>query len=121
MVIYNILFTLLTFSVFGFFSFRIRKTWQLMNTVGQGAEENRLDDISTRINNVFLGGLLQIKMFKDILPGIMHSLIFWGFITVSLGTLETLLYGMFSFSLAHSLGNGLLQSFFLITQDWANF
>ena len=68
------------------------------------------------------GGLIQRRMFKNPVAGVVHFLIFWGFIIISLGTLETLFYGVFRpFSVAEWLGDGLSGRIFYRSQDLANF
>jgi Fe-S oxidoreductase len=61
-------------------------------------------------------------MFKDPIPGVMHVMIFWGFLTVSIGTLETFLHGIYSpFDYRMIFGDGAIFNFFLVTQDLGNF
>jgi Fe-S oxidoreductase len=120
MTIFNVLFTVLTAAVFGFFAFNIRKTWILIN-FGKGQEDNRFDDLATRIQNTVVLGFIQQKMFKELSSGIMHAFIFWGFITVSIGTAETLLSGIINdFSFKWILGDGSIFQAYLLSQDYAN-
>ena len=50
-----------------------------------GKPEARNDNMGERIKLLFLNGFLQIKTFKDIYPGIMHGLIFFGFFVLIFG------------------------------------
>ena len=59
-------------------------------------------------------------MYKDLSTGIMHAMIFYGFVTVTIGTIETIFYGMFGFSYAWILGDGTLWNTYLISQDFGN-
>lgn len=119
------LFTVCVLGTFGFFAFQVMKTWRRLQVVGTGKEENTLRSTGTltRLWGVAVLGLAQKKMFKDAKPGVMHFLIFWGFMTVSLGTLDTLLYGLSGGTgLLSIIGrDGLAARFFLISQDWGNF
>jgi len=118
----NIGFLLLTTAVFGYFAFNLKKTWGALQTVGSGPEEMRFDEPIKRILFMFTGGFLQKRMFKDIVPGVMHFIIFWGFVTVGLGTTETLLSGVFpSLDFKNLLGEGFLLNIYLASQDIANF
>jgi len=118
----SLLFTVLACSSVGFFLFHLKKLWFSLSEVAQGVEESRLDNPLVRFRNVFLWGGLQGRMFKDLIPAVMHFIIFWGFITVSLGTIETLFHGIFpSFSMKTLLGESFFFRFYLITQDTANF
>ncbi len=121
-IVPNLIFAVLALFSFGFFALHLKKTWFSLSTVGKGVEENRLDSPLIRLRNMFLWGGLQGRMFKEIVPALMHFAIFWGFITVSLGTFETLLHGLFSsFTMEALLGTGNLFSAYLFSQDIANF
>ncbi len=61
------------------------------------------------------------EMFKDPIPGIMHAGIFWGFLVVTIGTVETLMHGIYSgFDFRLILGKGFLYELFLSSQDLGN-
>lgn len=120
MAITNLLFAVLTVAVFGFFAFNIRKTWNFVH-LGKGQEDNRMDNLPQRLTETVTFGFIQQKMFKDLIPGIMHAFIFWGFITVSIGTGETILSGIIpGFSYRDILGDGSLFRLYLVSQDYAN-
>ena len=116
----NIFFALLIIGTFGYFAFNLKKTWALINSV-KGKEEDRQGNLAERAINVLKFGLGQQKMFKEPAAGVMHAMIFWGFVTVSLGTLETIIHGIipvFDFSVI--LGDS-LYNVYLISQDLGNF
>ena len=116
----NIVFGLCFFGSMGFFGWRFFGIWKNLH-LAKGVEENRFDQIPLRIKNVLVKGLIQPKMMKDFIPGLMHALIFWGFLTVSIGTLETMLAGFYTpFNFSYILGDGFLYKTFLLTQDLAN-
>lgn len=116
----NLIFSLLTIATFGFFAFNVLQTWILLHQA-DGPEENRLTNIKGRLLDVFRFGFIQEKMFKDIPSGIMHALIFWGFLTVSIGTLETLISGVITgFNYSWILGTGLFFKAYLVSQDVGN-
>jgi len=52
-----------------------------------GRPENRLDNIGRRITGFMTLVLGQKKVFKELF-GVVHFIIFWGFIVISLGTLQ---------------------------------
>lgn len=122
-VLVNVFFTITMLSVFGFFILNLRKSWLQISSVGVGTEENRTDNMNLRVRNMLLGGFLQKKMFKDMVPGIMHFFIFWGFVIVSLGTAETILRGVLHpyVNITDIIGDGLLFQLFLSSQDFGNF
>lgn len=114
-------FLVLTAGVFGFFAYNLRKTWLLIGAVGHGKEELRSDSLGERFFFMLREGLWQKRMFKEPVAGVMHFFIFWGFITVSLGTVETLISGVIpSFDLGHALSHNLLWQIFSLSQDWGN-
>lgn len=121
MSIANFIFAVLALSVFGFFGFNIVKLWRWFH-LGTAAEENRTDNLPQRILGVVVGGFLQPRMFREFVPGFMHAIIFWGFVTVTIGTAETVLHGIYTpFSFQWFLGEGDAYHIYLLTQDIANF
>ena len=121
MGISNVLFLVLTVAVVGFFLFNLKKNWERITTTGQGFDEERTSNPLARLSFTLTGGLLQKKMFKDPTAGIMHFVIFWGFVTVSLGTVETILNGVFpAFGFKLLLGDGFVFHGFLVSQDFGN-
>lgn len=116
----TLLFGALALGAFGSLAFNLRRTWQRV-LVGVGAEDPRTDLMAERLLGMLKGGFLQPKMLKDFWPAIMHYMIFFGFITVTIGTVETLLHGLApGFSFKWILGEGVLYHFYLRTQDIGN-
>ncbi len=116
----NFIFLLLFVGSLGYFLYRFIGIWNLMQ-LGKGDEDRRTDQIPRRVKNVFVTAVLQPKMFRDMVPGVIHALIFWGFILVSIGTVETILSGIYSpFNFRMILGEGWLYKTYLTSQDWAN-
>lgn len=117
----QVIFFVLAAGAIGFFLFRLKKTWDSFK-IGKGEEENRQNDIVGRMVDMVKLGFFQPRMFKESSAGIMHIMIFWGFVAVSLGTLETLIHGVFhSFSFSMILGEGFFFKSYLFIQDVGNF
>lgn len=77
------------FSAGSFYFYRLYRYLRL------GKNENRLDHLAVR-TRIFLEGVLgQKKMFKDFIPGIAHATVFWGFLLITIGTLELIISGIF--------------------------
>ncbi len=99
-------FTLIGFGVGFFYFFRLYQYLRL------GKSENRFDHLLERTKIFIINVLGQKRMFKDLLPGIAHTTVFWGFIIITLGTIELILAGVFpgfSFSfLGHPIYSALL-------------
>jgi Fe-S oxidoreductase/nitrate reductase gamma subunit len=70
----------LTIAVFLFGAIRRVRKWR------QGQPEKRTDQLGRRFVNVFNQAILQIRTAKDPYPGIMHLSIFWGMVTLFIGT-----------------------------------
>ncbi len=120
-IIFNIGFAIITIAVFAYFGLNLKQIWDRIQK-GVGKEEDRSSNWQKRLNEVLRFGLIQEKMFRDPVSGIMHAFIFWGFVIVSIGTLETLLFGMIpGFHITSVLGEGALYQAFLLSQDFGNF
>ncbi len=120
MGIFNVVFALVSAGVFGYFGYNLSRTWAKVQ-LGKGADDVRTDNLAERVKETVLFGFLQQKMFKDLSAGIMHALIFWGFVTVTIGTGETILSGIIpGFSYKWILGDGPLFNVYLLSQDSGN-
>lgn len=117
----SLVFAVLALASFGYFALNLKRIWTLIH-VGTGRTEAKVDHLGDRVLGMLVGGFLQKKMLKDFWPAVMHYLIFYGFIFVSIGTVETLLHGVFSaFSFRLILDPLGLYGTFLFVQDVANF
>jgi Fe-S oxidoreductase len=76
---------------FGFFAYHARRLVSYMHLAGP---IDRCDRKGDRIAGVISFVLGQKKLFKDPLPGLMHFTIFWGFIVLTIGTLELFAIGL---------------------------
>ena len=65
------------------FAYGVYRRWQMWTAMGK--PEIRWDNRNERIKLLLRDGLLQIKTFKDLYPGIMHGLIFFGFLVLIFG------------------------------------
>jgi Fe-S oxidoreductase len=115
-----IIFSIMVIAVAVVFGRQLIDSWRRFH-LGKGKEEERADHPVQRVQDVLNRGLLQPKMFKSRIAGVMHFLIFWGFLIVSIGTLETILQGVYhGFSFQSLLGTGTWYHGYLASQDWAN-
>ena len=64
----------------GFFSYQVQKATRL---VMLGSSDSRFDSWSIRIKEFISGWLFQKKVLRDKVAGIMHVLMFWGFLMLS--------------------------------------
>ncbi len=75
------LLTLLALALFAWGLYRRLQVWQAM-----GRPELRLERLGERIKTLLANGLLQGRILKDPFPGVMHALIFFGFLILFAGT-----------------------------------
>ncbi|MEO7118519.1 MAG: (Fe-S)-binding protein [Candidatus Limnocylindrales bacterium] len=47
-----------------------------------------------RLRSVFVYSLVQVRMFRDLGPGLMHAAIFWGFVILTVGTADRVTLGL---------------------------
>ena len=81
---YGLIFYPLAAIAMAIFAYGIYRRWQLW--VALGRPELRLDNLGQRLRLLLVNGLLQVKTFRDPYPGIMHGLIFFGFVVLFIGT-----------------------------------
>src|SRR5512141_2109603 len=81
---FGILFYPLAAVAMAIFAYGLYRRWQLW--VALGKPELRMDNLSQRVKLLLTHGLLQVKTFRDPYPGIMHGLIFFGFVVLFIGT-----------------------------------
>ena len=115
-IMFHIAFTVITIAVFAYFGWNLKLIWNRFE-LGKGKEEVRTDNPLRRTQETLFFGLVQSKMFRDPVAGIMHALIFWGFVVVSIGTGETILSGIIpGFDFRWFLGEGAFYKGFLLSQ-----
>ena len=78
---------------FSFFFIRVRRLYRLMMAV-EGASEFKLEQVGKRIGVLFKDVLGQANVRRKLLPGISHTLIFFGFLAVQPHSLELMLKGV---------------------------
>jgi Fe-S oxidoreductase len=78
---------------FSFFSIRVRRLYRLMMAV-QGTTEFKLDRVAERVGVLFKDVLGQRNVRRKRLPGLAHTLIFFGFLAVQPHSLELMIKGV---------------------------
>ncbi|MDD5168420.1 MAG: hypothetical protein PHN75_06355, partial [Syntrophales bacterium] len=67
------------------FAYGLYRRWLMWSAIGKPEPEDRTDNFNERIKNLLRNGLLQMKVLKDLFPGVMHGLIFFGFLILFFG------------------------------------
>ncbi|HZO18111.1 MAG TPA: heterodisulfide reductase-related iron-sulfur binding cluster [Gemmatimonadaceae bacterium] len=88
----NFLFLLLVAAAGAFFALNVER---LVRYLRIGREVDRGDHALRRLRNVLVIALGQSKLLRDPAPGVMHALIFWGFIVLTAGTIELIAQGVY--------------------------
>ncbi len=99
MPVNTIVFILILTASLLFFGFSVRK---LIKALWIGKKEDRFGAPWTRWKKVLVVAMGQSKLFREFTPGLMHALIFWGFVVLLLAILESIGQGLsanFSFRL----------------------
>ncbi|MGH7328547.1 MAG: (Fe-S)-binding protein, partial [Polyangiaceae bacterium] len=90
----SVIFALVLAAAFGFFSYNVQR---LVGELRKGRlDDSRWNDLPRRFLNFLEIGIFQKKIFRDSIAGPMHAAIFWGFCILTVGTIETILGGVFA-------------------------
>jgi heterodisulfide reductase subunit C len=110
--LYNILFAIILGLGIGFFTINIKK---IIRNIKLGQDVNRSDNSSQRLKNMAMIALGQSKMIKRPVAGILHILVYLGFVIINIEVLEIIIDGLFGthriFSFLGSLYDVLIGSF----------
>ena len=94
----NIVFVLFVIAATGFFALNVQR---LVGYMRIGLPDDRTDRPLSRLGNVLGIAIGQSKILREPVAGVMHAMIFWGFMVLTVGTIEFVLDGIFpGFSLA---------------------
>jgi Fe-S oxidoreductase len=74
------------------------------------------DRPDVRLGSAFRYGILQVRMFADPTAGVMHAVIFWGFIVLTIGTADRIFFGVVH-TLAGGVADGWLWRGLLLLQN----
>ena len=94
----QLLFAFVLLATLGFFVWNVRRLIAYLNL---GKKENRFDQVGKRLSRVLSVAIGQTKILREPFAGILHVLIFWGFIVLLAAVLESIGEGLipgFSFS-----------------------
>lgn len=99
MEIKNYIFILVFVAAFGFFAYSCSNLIKYLKVAKK--KDDRFDNIATRLKRVWTIAFAQSKLLRDPIAGVLHLVIFWGFILFIFAVLESILQGFYpSFSLS---------------------
>ena len=78
---------------------------------GKPEAESRWDRPAERVVLVLKHALLQLRTWRKLYPGLMHAMIFWGFIVLTIATTVVMLDYDFSLDIMHGYFYLVFQSF----------
>ncbi len=87
----NVAFLFVLVLAAGFFAYNAQR---LVRFLRVGLDEDRTDHPLTRVKNVLTIGIAQTKILRDPIAGAMHASVFWGFMVLTIGTVEILVQGV---------------------------
>lgn len=88
----NIFFAILLIIGFGYFTLNIKK---IIRNINLGQDVNRSDNKSERWKNMAMIALGQSKMVKRPIAGILHIIVYIGFVIINIELLEIIIDGLF--------------------------
>jgi heterodisulfide reductase subunit C len=88
----NILFAILLIIGFGYFYNNIRK---IIRNINLGVAVDRKDNAKARWNNMTMIALGQSKMVKRPIAGVLHIVVYVGFVIINIELLEIIIDGLF--------------------------
>ena len=110
----NVVFLFVLVSALGFFAYNAER---LVRYLRIGLPEDRTNDPWTRLRNVLVIGIGQAKILRDPVAGALHAAVFWGFIVLTLGTVEILIHGVIPAFTFESLLPAPIYGVFLLSQE----
>ena len=73
------------------FSFSAQRLYRFLRI---GTDEARWNDVGRRIWNLLSIGIFQRKILRDPVAGPLHALVFWGFVVLTIGSIEIIASGV---------------------------
>ena len=109
----SVVFLVLVICAAGFFAWNVER---LVSYLRLGRPERRTNDAAVRLRNVATVALAQSKLLREPAAGLMHALIFWGFVVLTAGTAELVLQGIHP-PFSYALLPGPLYTLYSVSQD----
>ncbi|CAN5406012.1 heterodisulfide reductase-related iron-sulfur binding cluster [soil metagenome] len=109
----SIIFGAVLISAISFFAFSIVRFLSFLKIT---QPENRFNNIPQRLKNTFVFAFLQTKLLRQKLAGILHLIIYWGFVALLIVVTESMVEGFFPHFSFRFLGHS-LYSVITLTQD----
>ncbi len=89
----NLIFSCILIAALCFFSFNL---WKIVRNIRLGKSKNRFDQPLKRTKILLKIAFGQTKLFARPASGILHALVYWGFLVITIGTVEMMVDGIFN-------------------------
>ena len=89
----SIIFSCILFFALAFFSYNL---WKIVRNIRLGKSKNRFDQPLKRTKILLKIAFGQTKLFARPASGILHAIVYWGFLVITIGTLEMMVDGIFN-------------------------
>ena len=115
----NVLFLFVLIVALACFSFSAQRMYRFLRV---GKDEPRWNEIGRRTWNLLSIGIAQRKILRDPVAGPLHALVFWGFVVLTVGSIEILASGVFpALAFRNWLPSGPYRLFILSQEAFAIF
>ena len=115
----NALFLFVLVVAFACFSFSAQRLYRFLRI---GKDESRTNNVGRRTWNLISIGIAQRKILRDAVAGPLHAFVFWGFVVLTVGSVEILASGVFpSLAFRNWLPSGPYALFVLSQEGFAIF
>lgn len=109
----QIIFSLVFVFSFGLLIYNLKR---ILSYIKLGQKENRFNNPSERIKNIFKVAFGQTKLLREPVAGLIHFFIFWGFMVFLIAVVEAIVQGFLPFFSFHFLGP--IFSIITLVQDF---
>ena len=90
----NIIFILVFLGAIGFFIYSCSNLIKYLKVAKK--KDDRFDNVGERLKSVWTIAFAQSKLLRDPVAGILHFLIFWGFVLFIVAVIETIIQGFYT-------------------------
>jgi len=90
----NFIFSFILIFALSLFSFNL---WKIVRNIRLGKSKNRFDQPLKRTIILLKVAFGQTKLFARPVSGLLHAIVYWGFLVITIGTMEMMVDGIFNF------------------------
>lgn len=89
----QIIFIVVLLAALGFFAFTMKRLLDFFKLT-KGSVKDRIDQVKERVVHTLLVAFGQTKILRKPIAGAMHATIYWGFLVITVGTVEMVIDGV---------------------------